>query len=62
LYTYTTTVKKTTTTSKNYGGGGGGPKGPLLRDSLLSNQNIYKEFLKKIVNFHYYTLFIKLLH
>jgi len=48
LYTYTTTVKKTTTTSKNYGGGGGGPKGPLLRDSLLSNQNIYKEFLKKI--------------
>ncbi|MFH7860067.1 MAG: hypothetical protein QXR03_03630, partial [Candidatus Aenigmatarchaeota archaeon] len=49
LYTYTTTVKKTTSSSsKISGGGGGGREGPLLRDSILSNKNVYKEFLRKI--------------
>ncbi|MEM2927970.1 MAG: hypothetical protein QXP60_03265, partial [Nitrososphaerota archaeon] len=50
LYTYTTivTTKKTTSSSQISGGGGGGREGPLLRDSLLSNKNVYKEFLDKI--------------
>ncbi|MEM3509603.1 MAG: hypothetical protein QXN52_09945, partial [Nitrososphaerota archaeon] len=49
LYTYTTTIKKTTSSSSQIsGGGGGGREGPLLRDSILSNKNVYKEFLDKI--------------
>ncbi|MEM2209829.1 MAG: hypothetical protein QXM32_06335 [Nitrososphaerota archaeon] len=51
IYTYTTivTTKKTSTTSsQNYGGGGGRREGPLLRDSILLNKNVYKEFLDKI--------------
>jgi hypothetical protein len=49
LYTYTTT-KKITSSIKNsntISGGGGSPKA-LLRDSLLFNEELYKEFLKKI--------------
>jgi hypothetical protein len=49
LYTYTTTKKITssTKTSNTISGGGGSPKA-LLRDSLLFNEELYKEFLKKI--------------
>jgi len=49
-----TTIKKITTSTKTSstisGGGGGSPRGPLLRDSLLLNEDVYKEFLKKIEN------------
>ncbi|MEM2784172.1 MAG: hypothetical protein QXF09_05035, partial [Nitrososphaerota archaeon] len=46
IYTYTTIVTtKKTTSSQNYGGGGGRREGPLLRDSILLNENVYKEFL-----------------
>ncbi|MEM3407820.1 MAG: hypothetical protein QXM07_09360, partial [Nitrososphaerota archaeon] len=51
IYTYTTivTTKKTSTSSsQNYGGGGGRREGPLLRDSLLLNEEVYNSFLEKI--------------
>ncbi|MEM3420513.1 MAG: hypothetical protein QW806_09870, partial [Nitrososphaerota archaeon] len=51
IYTYTTivTTKKTTTSSSQIsGGGGGGREGPLLRDSILSNEEVYNSFLDKI--------------